>query len=452
MQFNKFTDSVRGFLPPLSSGFSRQGTVALSVSIWVLISFGGHFSDQALAAQAQAQPAMLDEVRYLLFGKERAGIAEVSFEGKQCELRLFNDKLAAYYAVKIPEEDLLSSNPLGVSASAEIHEQRQLLIMTREQERIERRKKAAEAKALERVAKGAGKSSANRASGRSLTTPLQEPIRKGLNKAGYLDLLEEFRSRISELQNRNEKVFDSGQDFLGRLVSWAEDSDAKTRVFHALKSETHSIIEDAEALRKTLVSRMKEIQRTVEQTDQGFLKERDLLEIVDRIRQRLVRCEERVGALESLELACADGLISLGDPIVRTEQIEEAVSDGKQASVKKPLAKKQASRSGRKAEVAARTEDRSAENPKAPTQVVPASYRSGSSEVAAHQAPKKKRVVSEEKEIVKPTAEAALNAEPSSSKPENTSSSGGGARELILGSIFGAILVLLLSRLIKALP
>ena len=88
MRFNKFADSVRGLLPALNSNFSRQRTVAPSVSIWLLIILGGHFSDQALAAQVQAQPAMLDEVRYLLFGKERAGIAEVSFEGKQCELRL----------------------------------------------------------------------------------------------------------------------------------------------------------------------------------------------------------------------------------------------------------------------------------------------------------------------------------------------------------------------------
>ena len=46
---------------------------------------------------------MLEKVRFRLFGNEKEGVAEIRLEGDEYHLRLFNEKLASYYSVKIPQ-------------------------------------------------------------------------------------------------------------------------------------------------------------------------------------------------------------------------------------------------------------------------------------------------------------------------------------------------------------
>ena len=82
---------------------------------------------------------MLEKVRFRLFGNEKEGVAEIRLEGDEYYLRLFNEKLASYYSVKIPSADLISTQPLGSVVSEQITQQRSELVREREVIRAERR-------------------------------------------------------------------------------------------------------------------------------------------------------------------------------------------------------------------------------------------------------------------------------------------------------------------------
>ena len=384
---------------------------------------------------------MLENVHYRLFGNEKQGVAEIRLEGDQYRLRLFNEKLASYYSVKIAVEDLISTEPLGSSVSTSIHQQRSEMIRQRDLLRAERRKKAESEKQKSRDSTQGSSAVEKSRSGSSKGGTFHEEVSPGLGKSDYLTLLDDFGDRVKEMQERSREVFLAGEGFVSSLESWAEESESKPRVFHALKSESHAIVEAAEAVQKSLKSRMKEILRTREQTGQGHLRVRDLPEIIDRIRQRLVRCEEKLGELESLEMACSDGLVTLGNPIIHHKD------ESTQLAEARPVKKR------RKASIPA-----PGQPIEKPVNVVPASFRAEEAaappktrggDAAETASPQVARVSSSPK-----SPEASVKAQKKTADDEGASSSpaGSGAREIILGAIIGALLVLGLGRLIKALP
>ena len=392
---------------------------------------------------------MLEKVRFRLFGNEKEGVAEIRLEGDEYHLRLFNEKLASYYSVKIPSADLISTQPLGSVVSEQITQQRSELVREREVIRAERREKArAEKTAPERGVSNSGSSNGVR-SNSATGSVIHEEVSRELGKQGYLNLLEDFGNRVEGMQARIQGVLDSGEGFVSHLKSWGQESDSKPRVFHALKSESHSIVEAAESLKKSLKSRLKEIVRVREQTGQGHLKVRDLPEVIDRIRQRILRCEEKLGELESLEMACADGLDSLGNPVLLLRETTELA--GVDSSAK---------RSVQAAGADARTLEKQ-------VSIVPSSFKEQAvdpttpSENQPGNQPQLLKPV-DQKPAVSSDSGKRTNARPAGDtdrpEPESpveeppVSGTGGGAREIILGAIFGAILVLGLGRLIKALP
>lgn len=415
------------------------------VILWSLACLSG--ADLANAASPQSSgPVMLESVRFRLFGNEKQDVAEITLEDEQYRLRLFNQKLASYYSVKIPSEDLISSQPLGISASEEILQQRQELIRLRERDRQERRLKAQAKKQKER-APSDGVSSAGDSGSETLT----EEIPSNLSLSGYRDLLTDFAHQVKEMQDRNDLVLSSGQGFVGRLRFWAEESDSKPRVFHALKSESHSIVENAESLKKRLASRMKEIIRTQEQAQQGHLRVRDLPEIIDRIRQRLLRCEENIGELESLKMACSDGLISLGEPRVDMPKNDVAKIDVPKKT--KLIATEERIKSSPSLErVSASVEE---------VAIAPGGYREPASEARASgsESRRGKMPIGEPSPFVRNTPAKTVTQVAKSSEMQGTEEAytdpqagSAGAREMILGAILGALLVLGLGRLLKALP
>lgn len=406
----------------------------------------------ALDPKLLTEDTMLETVRFRLFGNEKEDVAEIRLDGDQYHLRLFNEKLASYYSVKIPAEDLISTEPLGTVVSAQISAKRTGLIRERELLRAERRKKAK----LERSRKDVNRSGSNNSSGSDSRSTgagvIHEEVSRDLGKQGYLSLLEDFGNRVEGMQDRLQGVLNSGQGFVSHLESWAQESDSKPRVFHALKNESLSIVEAAESLRKSLKSRLKEISRTLEQSRQGHLKVRDLAEIIDRIRQRLVRCEEKLGELESLEMACSDGLDSLGGPLIRAEEAVELVGSdsakkrspanfrGDPAASEKRVSILPASFNGVETDLPVEIEDRQPviDNITRET-VVPQKPGSDSSGTVGEL----KKLAGNEKSDFREDS-------PAEEPPVNRT--GGGARDILLGAIFGAILVLGLGRLIKALP
>ena len=393
---------------------------------------------------------MLEKVRFRLFGNEKEGVAEIRLEGDEYHLRLFNEKLASYYSVKIPSSDLISTDPLGSVVSEQIAQQRSELVRERELIRAERREKAR----AEKSGAESGSSNSRSASGAGSSSPaasstaagvIHEEVSRELGKQGYLNLLEDFGNRVEGMQARIQGVLDSGEGFVSHLKSWGQESDSKPRVYHALKSESHSIVEAAESLKKSLKSRLKEIVRVREQTGQGHLKVRDLPEVIDRIRQRILRCEEKLGELESLEMACADGLDSLGNPVLLSRETTELA--GVDSTAKRSVSA---------SESATRTLEKQ-------VSIIPASFKeeavvstapTGQKSQLLKPADQQSSVSTDSgKQIPAGPAGDTDRPEPESPAEEPpVSGTGGGAREIILGAIFGAILVLGLGRLIKALP
>ena len=398
---------------------------------------------------------MLEKVRFRLFGNEKEGVAEIRLEGDEYHLRLFNEKLASYYSVKISSADLISTQPLGSVVSEQITQQRSELVREREIIRAERREKARAEKTDPERGVPNSRSSSGVGSSSATGGVIHEEVSRELGKQGYLNLLEDFGNRVEGMQGRIQGVLDSGEGFVSHLKSWGQESDSKPRVFHALKSESHSIVEAAESLKKSLKSRLKEIVRVREQTGQGHLKVRDLPEVIDRIRQRILRCEERLGELESLEMACADGLDSLGNPVLLLKETTELAGVDSTAKSSVPASgadtrtlEKQVSIIP--ASFKGQTVDPTTPPGKKPQLLKPADQQSTVSTESG-----KRITVRPAGDTDRPEPE---SPEPESPEPESpveehpVSGAGGGAREIILGAIFGAILVLGLGRLIKALP
>ena len=392
---------------------------------------------------------MLEKVRFRLFGNEKEGVAEIRLEGDEYHLRLFNEKLASYYSVKIPSADLISTQPLGSVASEQITQQRSELVREREVIRAERREKARAEKtgpergvSNSRSSSGVGSNSANGG-------VIHEEVSRELGKQGYLNLLEDFGNRVEGMQARIQGVLDSGEGFVSHLKSWGQESDSKPRVYHALKSESHSIVEAAESLKKSLKSRLKEIVRVREQTGQGHLKVRDLPEVIDRIRQRILRCEEKLGELESLEMACADGLDSLGNPVLLLKETTELAGVDSTAKRTVPAAGADARKMEKQVSIIPASFKEQTVDPTTPSE-----NQSGNQPQLLKPVDQKPAVSSDSgKRTNARSAGDTDRPEPESPVEEPpVSGTGGGAREIILGAIFGAILVLGLGRLIKALP
>ena len=170
---------------------------------------------------------MLEKVRFRLFGNEKEGVAEIRLEGDEYHLRLFNEKLASYYSVKIPSSDLISTDPLGSVVSEQIAQQRSELVRERELIRAERWEKAR----AEKSGAESGSSNSRSATGAGSSSPaggvIHEEVSRELGKQGYLNLLEDFGNRVEGMQARIQGVLDSGEGFVSHLKSWGQESDSR---------------------------------------------------------------------------------------------------------------------------------------------------------------------------------------------------------------------------------
>lgn len=388
---------------------------------------------------------MLEKVRFRLFGNEKEGVAEIRLEGDEYHLRLFNEKLASYYSVKIPSADLISTQPLGSVVSEQITQQRSELVREREVIRAERREKARAEKSDPERGSSNSRSSSGARSSSTAGGVIHEEVSRELGKQGYLNLLEDFGNRVEGMQARIQGVLDSGEGFVSHLKSWGQESDSKPRVFHALKSESHSIVEAAESLKKSLKSRLKEIVRVREQTGQGHLKVRDLPEVIDRIRQRILRCEEKLGELESLEMACADGLDSLGSPVLLLKETTDFAGVDSTSKRSVPASGADTRTLDKQVSIIPASFKEQTVDPTIPSDQKSQLLKPADQQSNVSTDFRKRITVRPEGDKDRPEPESPVE-EPPVSGP------GGGAREIILGAIFGAILVLGLGRLIKALP
>ena len=412
---------------------------------------GGLSVNRDASTSVMISEEMLERVTFVLFGQEREEIAEVSLEDAGYRITLFNEKLASHYSVVIALSDLISSQPLGMKISAEIQSQRSLKMEQREQVRRERRAAKKAERSSNSRDQSASSGSDRRKSGNKKSEvsfkPLSETIEKGMSREECMDWLDEYGSLLSEMSSRNGTVLSEGTSALAGLAEWSEESESKPRVFHALKSESLTIVESAEDIKRSLSSRIREIQRTREQLQQGFFQVRDMPEVLDRIRLRVLKIDQKLGALESLQWACADGILALGSPVILAKQDSEISSQKpRQRTVNKTTRAKGSKPAVDVVPVRAledevgvtRSVNADPESSRFDRKPTRKSERSGSSS-------KKK---TKEPVLSAPAKDESLN----ESLNESPVGSGNSYREIILGALLGALGVLLISQLLKKLP
>ena len=97
------------------------------------------------SAQDPVRPdaVVLEQVHFLLFGRERQEIGEVQLLEEQYRIQLFDVGISTYYTVAIARDDLLSITSISAERTVQVLKERARLIaaraVLREQRRKERR-------------------------------------------------------------------------------------------------------------------------------------------------------------------------------------------------------------------------------------------------------------------------------------------------------------------------
>ncbi|MEC9476174.1 MAG: hypothetical protein VX764_03970 [Planctomycetota bacterium] len=303
------------------------------------------------SAYSVQDPVVLEDVKFLLFGRERQEVGQVQLQGQNYQIQLFDSRISTYYTVTITAEDLISTVPVPAENALRILQERASLIeareLLREQRRKERREKALarrstdESRSDAKPGEGRRTSASRRGSDTSASgagSPLRDPVEAGSSLERGTEVLQLSRQVCEELLQRSNELMAVGRGCQQSLRTWADASDSNSRLFTKLREESYSLVEKTESIEGQIRTRLKEIDWTLDQVDSKDIRGRDLPEVADRIRRRVLQCEQRVDSLAVLLSACSDGLKTLGEPIVAVaeSQPEEDPRSSLQGSKEQP--------------------------------------------------------------------------------------------------------------------
>lgn len=429
----------------LSSFGTRQANTMCRVFIILLLT--SLIPDGVCVAQDPIgrAPVVLEEVTFLLFGRERQEVGEVQLLGEDYQIRLFDSRISTYYTVTIAAADLISTTRIPAENAKKILNERGLLITAREQLREQRRKERRERAAADSVRsparQRAGQSSSTSQkprTTRSSESPvsLRETVPSRSSLEAGKELLLRLEQVCEELLQRSSGLLRMGQGFQQSLKSWDAASEGNSRLFTNLREEGFSLVEKTESLEKQIRAREKEISWTLGQVESKDIRARDLPELSDRIRRRVLQCEEKLDSLEVLFSACSDGIKMLGDPIVKSVEAESESTTQATYAVAKNQSGKPTSSSA-KSEPAKLSEE-SANDPVSKSKK-PMPISVSRDKVATELVEKPDSAIADQDQAVESDTD---------SSPDSIS---GGVSTLLLGGILGALLVLILTAVIKRL-
>ena len=337
------------FTPPCSLASSSSGSRSQLRLGWVIFSL---FLASALQAsppvamaisteisppelieseKSMAADRVLEQVRFILYGNERNEVAEVQLDQDQYLLTLFNETLASHYSVRVSRQELISSEPILAERTARILSERAVTIAARERLRVERRelRRSRSRKEQGRTtghgggsSSGSARGSTNRSStssdeiGESTHSSLVSPISPKVSASKSIQILNNFMLVTEELGHRTDQMRVTSAGCEIQLTEWNRASDRGTALYSRLREETYHLIEQEEVLAKKIESRSQEIIRSLADVEAGKIRSRDLAEVIDRIRRRLLSIEQKLDSVEAHLSACSDGIQALGDPIV----------------------------------------------------------------------------------------------------------------------------------------
>jgi len=435
-------------LCPLASWRDPRACHVSVLTLLMLMTLNG-----VCSAQDPVRPdsVVLEQVHFLLFGREREEIGEVQLLDEQYRIQLFDFGISTYYTVTIARDELFSSTPISAERTSRVLKERAGLIaaraVVREQRRKERRDRAiAVTSNNARSGRGEGldvpSGSSTPSSSSRVTAPLNEPFSTSSSLEEGLNLLQRLHQVCEELVLRSADLLQVGHECKESLRAWRSASDGNSRLFSNLREESFSLVEQTESISGRIQSRIKEIEWTVTQIKDKELRPRDLPELADRIRRRVLQCEKKVDSLDVLLSACADGLKVLRDPIVNTTEpeVQQSVTVVRAAVTREP---------SRPAPSSARPE----------TEVLE-SERTGERSSTAAVASKRETLattnnvlrVSEETSTVAEIDSDASSESQEVEQPESASGSmPGGFSTLLIGGLLGALLVLVLTKVVRSL-
>ena len=333
------------FTPPCSLASSSSGSRFLLPLGWVISSL---FLASALQAsppvamatsteisppelieseKSMAADRVLEQVRFILYGNERNEVAEVQLDQDQYLLTLFNETLASHYSVRICREELISSEPILAERTERILSERAVTIAARERLRVERRElrlsRSRKEPGLTTGHRGgsssgsaSGSSTSSNEIGKSTNSSLASPISPKVSASESIQILKSFLLVTEELGHRADQLRVTSAGCEIQLTEWNRASDRGTALYSRLREETYHLIEQEEVLAKKIQSRSQEIIRSLAAVEAGEIRSRDLAEVIDRIRRRLLSIEQKLDSVEAQLSACSDGVQALGDPIV----------------------------------------------------------------------------------------------------------------------------------------
>ena len=291
----------------------------------------GHADPAETSSSASNQDEILEEVRFVLFGRERQELARVHLLEDGFQLTLFNDKLATYYKVKITSDELISATAVEAEKSSQIMQQRADLVAARERLRMARREARRDRKGTRQLPprheNGSTPSSSTtdrpQKSPSSASSSLLSPVPSSRTIGQGQAILDHFRLVGEELLQRSEQLTAIGSECQEKLKDWNRKSQQGSPLSSRLREETYQLVEQTESIEQRIQSRLKEIARCTADIQEGELRARDISEITDRIRRRLLQCEQKVDSIEALLSACSDGVDRLGEPIVLAAASED---------------------------------------------------------------------------------------------------------------------------------
>ena len=453
---------------------------ALQASPPVEMVISTEFSPRELneTEKSLAADPVLEQVRFILYGNERNEVAEVQLDQDQYLLTLFNETLASHYSVRISRQELISSEPILAERTERILREREMTVAARERLRVERRelRRSRSRKQQDLTtghrggsSSGSTRGSTNRSStsshgtGESTHSSLASPISSKVSASDSIQILKNFMLVTEELGHRTDQMRVTSAGCEIQLTEWNRASDRGTALYSRLREETYHLIEQEEVLAKKIQSRSQEINRSLANVEAGEIRSRDLAEVIDRIRRRLLSIEQKLDSVEAQLSACSDGIHALGDPIV----LASPPAESSDSSARPEHA------SGRPEVSMTRTATDTNQGSSAKGLVIPA-VSSGKSDPEEPRNPPRRQGASGEKEaddaLVSPSRgdqqqdqvnddldESSVSGSAESGSAESGSAESGSAgkeemtRTLMLGGILGALFALVLAQLIRRL-
>lgn len=230
-------------------------------------------------------------VEYKLFGRVETAIGELSFDkgGERVSLKLFNERLADYYTLFLPYEDLVSQKQIPSSEAAKIVEERKEL----RERKLEQRRAEAEAKARARAAERAAETKRRIAKGEPLRRSSQAKAR-GLGLRGGSDRADAGRVPMAPLTS--DEIFTQLEEELGPIESRLEEqrdelADLEKRIAAAVgtggrvprearlvRGEVRTQIGKLDKVQANVDRRRKDIERLREAVVAGKMENDDVVE------------------------------------------------------------------------------------------------------------------------------------------------------------------------------